>query len=55
VGKTQMVRLNTVAQACNPSYLGGINQEAHSSKPAQSKKFMRLMLTNGGVHLSTQL
>jgi hypothetical protein len=29
-----------VAQACNPSYLGGGDHEDHSSRPAQSK-FMR--------------
>jgi hypothetical protein len=27
-------KLNWVAQACNPSYLGGRDQEDHSSKPA---------------------
>jgi hypothetical protein len=30
-------KLGTVAQACNPSYSGGRDQEDHSSKPAPDK------------------
>jgi hypothetical protein len=30
-----------VAHACNPSYSGDKDQEDHSSKPAQGKKFLR--------------
>jgi hypothetical protein len=29
------------ACACNPSYLGGRDQEDHSSKPASGKEFAR--------------
>jgi hypothetical protein len=33
--------LNMVAQACNPSFMGGGDWEDHGSRPSQEKKFMR--------------
>jgi hypothetical protein len=33
----------TVTHACNPNYLGDWDQEAQSSRPAQAKKFVRLI------------
>jgi hypothetical protein len=41
-----------VAQACNPSYLGGRDQKDLSSRPAQAKKFMRSHL-NQCLHAMT--
>jgi hypothetical protein len=35
-----------VAHTCNPSYSGGRDQEDHSSKPVQAKRFVRLYLKN---------
>jgi hypothetical protein len=35
-----------VAHTCNPSYLGGRDQEDWGSKPAKAKKFMKPYLKN---------
>jgi hypothetical protein len=35
-----------VAHTCNPSYLGGTDQEAPGSKPALGKQFERTYLEN---------
>jgi hypothetical protein len=36
---------STMAHAYNPSYLGGRDEEDHSLRPAQAKKFKRLHLS----------
>jgi hypothetical protein len=41
-----------VAYACNPSYLGGRNQEDNDSKASLSKKFWRPLSTNVWVQTS---
>jgi hypothetical protein len=46
------------AQACNPSYMGGRNQEDHSSRPTRTKSSQDSILTNVWAwctHLSSQL
>jgi hypothetical protein len=51
--------LGTVAQTCNPSFLGGRNQEDHSSSLTWAKSSQDPSSTNGraqwGTHLSPQL
>jgi hypothetical protein len=35
------IHIAPLAHACNPSYSGGRDQEAHGLKPALSKSFLR--------------
>jgi hypothetical protein len=38
--KKKKVAGKLVAHACNPSYSGGRDQEAHSSRPARANSFL---------------
>jgi hypothetical protein len=44
-----------VANACNPSYLGGGDQEDHCLKPALGKKFMKPLSLPVAGHWGTLL
>jgi hypothetical protein len=44
--KKKKMSWEPVAHSCNPSYLGGKDQEDHSSKPAQANSLRDPMLKN---------
>jgi hypothetical protein len=55
----KLIQLGSVVHACNPTYLGGGDQEAHASRSAQTKKFTRfpsqpIKARHRGTHLSSQ-
>jgi hypothetical protein len=47
--RNEFERLDVVTQSCNPSFLGGKDQENHGSRLAWAKSLQASILTNGWV------